>query len=50
MNANFGILPEIDEKIKDKKIRYEQMAMRSLKEISNITKYYINVSKILKLY
>ncbi len=50
MNANFGILPELDEKIKDKKIRYEQMAMRSLKEISNITKYYINVSKILKLY
>ena len=35
MNANFGILPELDEKIKDKKIRYEQMAMRSLKIVNN---------------
>ena len=35
MNANFGILPELDEKIKDKKIRYEQMAIRSLKIIKN---------------
>ena len=34
MNANFGILPELDEKIKDKKIRYEQMAMRSLKNFN----------------
>lgn len=35
MNANFGILPELDEKIKDKKIRYEQMAMRSLGIVKN---------------
>ena len=35
MNANFGILPELDEKIKDKKIRYEQMAIRSLKIIKS---------------
>ena len=30
MNANFGILPELDEKIKDKKLRYQKMAERSL--------------------
>lgn len=33
MNANFGILPELDEKIKDKKLRYEKMAERSIKNI-----------------
>ena len=31
MNANFGILPESDIKEKDKKIRYEYLAKRSLK-------------------
>ncbi|MBR2786418.1 MAG: methylenetetrahydrofolate--tRNA-(uracil(54)-C(5))-methyltransferase (FADH(2)-oxidizing) TrmFO [Clostridia bacterium] len=30
MNANFGILPELNEKIKDKKVRYEKLAKRSL--------------------
>ena len=31
MNANFGILPELDgKKIKDKKLRYEKLAQRSL--------------------
>jgi len=34
MNANFGILPELDEKIKDKKLRYEKLAKRSLKNIT----------------
>lgn len=33
MNANFGILPELEEKIKDKKLRYSKMAQRSLKAI-----------------
>ena len=33
MNANFGILPELDEKIKDKKQRYQKMADRSLRLI-----------------
>lgn len=33
MNANFGILPELDEKIKDKQIRYEKLAERALKSI-----------------
>jgi len=31
MNANFGILPELDRKIKDKKMRYTELADRSLK-------------------
>lgn len=30
MNANFGILPELDEKIKDKKLKYKKLAERSL--------------------
>ena len=30
MNANFGILSELDEKIKDKKLKYQKMAERSL--------------------
>ncbi len=33
MNANFGILPSLEEKIKDKKLRYEKFAERSLKNI-----------------
>ena len=31
MNANFGILPPLKEKIKDKKLRYQKMSERSLK-------------------
>ena len=30
MNANFGILPELNERIKDKKQRYEKLSERSL--------------------
>ena len=30
MNANFGIVPELNEKIKDKKLKYQKMAERSL--------------------
>ena len=33
MNANFGILPELEEKIKDKKLRYSKLAEKSLSEI-----------------
>ena len=39
MNANFGILPELGEKIKDKKLKYQKLADRALeclKEIVNI--------------
>ena len=36
MNANFGILKPLNEKIKDKKERYKMMANRSLEEITNL--------------
>lgn len=36
MNANFGILPGLEEKIKDKKKRYEEMARRSLENITKV--------------
>lgn len=36
MNANFGILPELDEKIKDKKLRYTKLADRALEELDNV--------------
>ena len=31
MNANFGILPSLDEKIKDKKLKYQKLAERALR-------------------
>ena len=36
MNANFGILPELDEKIKDKKMKYQKLAKKSLEQIKRI--------------
>ena len=33
MNANFGILPELKEKIRDKKLRYSKLAERSLNNL-----------------
>ena len=33
MNANFGILPELDEKIRDKKKRYEKLADRAIENL-----------------
>jgi len=36
MNANFGILPDLQEKIKDKKLRYSKLSERSLKEITRL--------------
>ena len=37
MNANFGILPELEEnRIKDKKIRYEELSKRALGNLENI--------------
>ncbi len=38
MNANFGIIPELSEKIRDKKLKYEKLADRAIKEL----KEYIN--------
>lgn len=34
MNANFGILPSLDEKIRDKKLRYEALAKRALNKFT----------------
>ncbi len=34
MNANFGILPSLDEKIKDKMERYEKLSKRALEHLS----------------
>lgn len=36
MNANFGILPELEEKIRDKKLRYEKLASRAIEEIRRV--------------
>lgn len=36
MNANFGILPELEEKIKDKKVKYQKLADIALDKIKNI--------------
>ena len=36
MNANFGILPELEEKIKDKHVRYEKLADKSLQNMTKI--------------
>ena len=36
MNANFGILPELSEKIKDKKLKYTKLADRALEELSQV--------------
>ena len=38
MNANFGILPQLEEKIRDKKIKYGKLADISLKKINEIKK------------
>ena len=35
MNANFGILPDLGEKIRDKQVRYEKMASRSIESLKN---------------
>lgn len=36
MNANFGIVPELDEKVKDKKKRYEKLGDRAIEKYKNI--------------
>ena len=36
MNANFGIIPELEERIKDKQKRYEKLAERSLDIITKV--------------
>ena len=36
MNANFGILPQLEEKIKDKKIKYGKLADRAIEKLIDI--------------
>lgn len=38
MNANFGIMPELDEKTRDKKLRYTKVADRAINELKNYMK------------
>ena len=42
MNANFGILPALDLKIKDKKERYMRLAKRAIENITK-TKHQFNI-------
>ncbi len=35
MNANFGLLPTLEKKVKDKKLRYEKLADRALTYLDN---------------
>lgn len=36
MNANFGIVPELGEKIKDKKLKYGKLADRAIQDLKNM--------------
>ena len=36
MNANFGILPSLEEKVRDKKLRYTKLADRSIEEMKKM--------------
>ncbi len=35
MNANYGILPQLQEKIKDKKLKYTKLSNRAIKDLKN---------------
>ncbi|WP_281887655.1 FADH(2)-oxidizing methylenetetrahydrofolate--tRNA-(uracil(54)-C(5))-methyltransferase TrmFO [Paenibacillus sp. YYML68] len=37
MNANFGLFPPLEEKVKNKKLRYEKIAERAIAKIQNFT-------------
>jgi methylenetetrahydrofolate--tRNA-(uracil-5-)-methyltransferase len=40
MNANFGLLPQLPERIRNKKEKYEKLANRALESIQNFSKTY----------
>ncbi|WP_282941798.1 FADH(2)-oxidizing methylenetetrahydrofolate--tRNA-(uracil(54)-C(5))-methyltransferase TrmFO [Paenibacillus sp. RC67] len=42
MNANFGLLPPLDERIKVKKTRYEKIALRAIEKIQNFSQNEYN--------
>lgn len=41
MNANFGIVPELGEKIKDKKLKYGKLADRGINDLKNLQKMLV---------
>jgi len=40
MNANFGILPPLEEMMKDKKARYAKLADRALEDLEDLLRQY----------
>jgi len=38
MNANFGIVPELGKRIKDKKVKYGKLADRGMRDLNNMIK------------
>ena len=36
MNANFGIVPELNEKIRDKKLKYGKLADRGIEDLKKL--------------
>ena len=40
MNANFGLLPPLEKKVRNKKERYELVSSRALEEIDRIKREY----------
>ena len=44
MNANYGIMPELKEKIRDKKLRYEKISDRAIEDMTEF------ITKILQKY
>ena len=46
MNANYGIMPELSEKIRDKKMRYEKISDRAIGEMNKFINE--NITEILQ--
>lgn len=46
MNANFGILPPLEQRIKDKKLRREKMAQRALDTLSQWVKKHLEAEGV----
>ncbi|MDQ1913297.1 FADH(2)-oxidizing methylenetetrahydrofolate--tRNA-(uracil(54)-C(5))-methyltransferase TrmFO [Paenibacillus sp. GD4] len=44
MNANFGLFPPLDEKIKNKKLKNEKIAMRAIEKIQNFSQNQYNLT------
>ena len=45
MNANFGIIEQLEENIKDKKLKYEKIAEISIKICEKMYKNYVQIKK-----